>query len=55
VGRLHARQDNRERLEEHQAILDWLTPVDYAPQQSGFIARQQEGTGQWLLESDQRY
>jgi Cdc6-like AAA superfamily ATPase len=50
---LHECQDNRERHEEHQAILDWLTPIDYAPQQSDFIARRQEGTGQWLLNSGQ--
>jgi hypothetical protein len=32
-----------------QAILDWLTPIDYAPQQSDFISRQQAGTGQTLF------
>jgi hypothetical protein len=53
VDRLHERQDDRERHEEHETILDWLTPVDYAPQQSDFIARRQEGTGQWLLESQE--
>ncbi len=51
VDRLHGRQDDRELYEEHEAILDWLTPVDYAPQQSDNIARRQKGTGQWLLES----
>jgi Cdc6-like AAA superfamily ATPase len=51
VDRLHARQDSRECNEERQAILDWLTPVDYAPQQIDFIGRRQEGTGQWLLNS----
>jgi Cdc6-like AAA superfamily ATPase len=40
----------RER-KEHQAILDWLTAIDYAPQQNDFINRRQEGTGQWLLDS----
>ncbi len=35
----------------HQTILDWITPIDYAPQQSDFINRRQAGTGQWLLES----
>jgi hypothetical protein len=32
-------------------ILNWLTPIDYGPQQSDFISRRQEGTGQWLLDS----
>jgi Cdc6-like AAA superfamily ATPase len=53
VNRLHERQDDRERRQENQVIVDWLTPIDYATQQSDFIARQQEGTGQWLLESDE--
>jgi len=51
VDRLHERQDNRERREEHQAILDWLTSIDYAPQQHDFFSRRQEGTGEWLLRS----
>jgi Cdc6-like AAA superfamily ATPase len=53
VDRLHERQDDRERHDEHQTILDWITPIDYATQQSDFIARRQEGTGQWLLDSDE--
>jgi Cdc6-like AAA superfamily ATPase len=36
---------------EQQTILDWITPIDYAPQQSDFISRRQAGTGQWLLNS----
>jgi Cdc6-like AAA superfamily ATPase len=48
VKRLIGYQDNQER----QTILDWLTSVDYAPQQSDFIKRRQEGTGQWLLNSN---
>jgi hypothetical protein len=52
VDRLHERQDDRERFEENKIILDWLTPLDYAPQQSDFITRRQKGTGQWLLESE---
>jgi hypothetical protein len=46
---LNRRQDEQER----EATIDWLTPIDYTPQQSDFIARRQEGTGQWLLDSDQ--
>lgn len=37
--------------QEHQTILEWLTPIDYAPQQHDFINRRQPGTGQWLLDS----
>jgi hypothetical protein len=49
VDRLNRRQDDQEWF----AILDWLTPIDYAPQQSDFINRRQAGTGQWLLDSEQ--
>ncbi|KAF7545580.1 hypothetical protein G7Z17_g9068 [Cylindrodendrum hubeiense] len=48
---LHRLQDNREAIEERQSILNWLTPVEYAAQQSDFIGRRQRGTGQWLLDS----
>jgi hypothetical protein len=50
-------QDNVVKLVRHQedqgrqTVLDWLTPVDYATQQSDFISRREAGTGQWLLES----
>src|SRR5436305_14989008 len=53
MDRLHERQDNQDRCQEHQVIVDWLTPIDYAPQQSDFISRRHEGTGQWLLNSNE--
>jgi len=53
LDRLHERQDNRERHDEHRTILDWLTPIDYAPQQNDFIGRRKEGTGEWLLKSNE--
>jgi hypothetical protein len=49
IHQLNRRQDEQHR----QAIADWLTPVDYALQQSDFISRRQEGTGQWLLDSSE--
>lgn len=51
VEQLHDRQDIRERREEDQAILDWLTPIDYTPQQNDFISRRQAETGKWLIDS----
>ena len=45
------RQDARGLNEERRAILDWLSNVDYASQQSDNIRRRQLGTGQWLLDS----
>jgi Cdc6-like AAA superfamily ATPase len=53
VDLLNERQDVRDCGEEHEAILDWLTPIDYAPQQSDFIGRRQGRTGRWLLNSDE--
>jgi Cdc6-like AAA superfamily ATPase len=45
------RQDTRGHREERRVILDWLTPIDYATQQSDFTSRWQTGSGQWLLDS----
>ncbi|KAH6623453.1 hypothetical protein F5144DRAFT_472951, partial [Chaetomium tenue] len=39
--------------EERSAILNWLAPVDYSSQQRDFIRRRQEGTGKWLLKSEE--
>lgn len=47
MDRLISRQHNQDR----QTILDWLTPINYGAQQSDFLGRRQEGTGQWLLDS----
>jgi hypothetical protein len=38
--------------DEDLRILNWLTPIDYGPQQSDYIKRGQAGTGQWLLDSE---
>ncbi|KAK4679893.1 hypothetical protein QC764_208180 [Podospora pseudoanserina] len=38
--------------EEDEEVLDWLTKIDYGPQQSDYLKRRQPGTGQWLLDSE---
>jgi hypothetical protein len=53
LDRLHDREKNREAVQLRQTVLDWLTPIDYAPEQNEFIHRRQAGTGQWLLDSVQ--
>jgi hypothetical protein len=53
VSRLHERPAIQSRRQDCQAILDWLTPINYAPQQIDFMSRRQEGTGQWLLNSNE--
>jgi Cdc6-like AAA superfamily ATPase len=47
VVKLVRHQENQ----EWQAILNWLTQIDFVSQQNDFITRRQEGTGQWLLDS----
>ncbi|CAG8379268.1 unnamed protein product, partial [Penicillium salamii] len=32
-------------------ILNWITPINYGPQQSDILGRRHCGTGQWLLQS----
>ncbi|KAH9892130.1 hypothetical protein F4778DRAFT_772870 [Xylariomycetidae sp. FL2044] len=45
----------RSRLnkKEDEAILDWLTWIDYGPQQTDYFRRRQLGTGEWLLGSQE--
>jgi hypothetical protein len=47
VETMRSKLDRNEDFE----ILNWLTPIDYGPQQSDHIRRRQPGTGQWLLDS----
>jgi hypothetical protein len=47
---LNERQDNQERHQEHQVIINWLAHIDYALQQNDFISKRQEGIGQRLLD-----
>jgi hypothetical protein len=49
IDRLNQHQGDHER----RTILDWLTPINYAPRQNDFINRGEAGTGQWPLDSTQ--
>lgn len=46
---MRSKLDKREDLE----ILEWITGIDYGPQQTDYIRRRQVGTGQWFLDSEQ--
>ena len=39
--------------QEREAVLQWLSPINFAPQQNDLSGRRQEGTGSWLLESQE--
>ena len=39
--------------QEREKVLQWISPLDFAPQQSDLSSRRQEGTGSWLLESQE--
>jgi len=51
VMEIHKHQLSQDKKEERKFILEWLTLIDYAPQQIDFIKRRQSGTGQWLLDN----
>jgi len=51
VTRLHERQDNQERREEHALVHNWLTTIDYGSQQTDYIRERGPKTGEWLLDS----
>jgi hypothetical protein len=51
VKRLHERQDNQDRNEEHKLVHDWLITIDYGAQQSDYIRERGPKTGEWLLDS----
>lgn len=53
VLRLIERQDQQQGQQQRQEVLEWLTALDPAAQQSDFIHRRQAGTGQWLIDSPQ--
>ncbi|OBT99017.2 hypothetical protein VE01_02493 [Pseudogymnoascus verrucosus] len=53
IDRLNLGQQEQEQKEERQIIIDWVSTINYASQHSDFVTRRQEGTGQWLLDSNE--
>jgi len=49
VESLHLHQDSQER----QALLEWLSPLNFSAQQNDLSSRRQEGIGEWLLQSNE--
>jgi hypothetical protein len=47
VNKLGSRWDKQEDLD----ILNWLTQTDYDTQQTDYLGKRQEGTGEWLVKS----
>ncbi|KAI0379825.1 purine and uridine phosphorylase [Hypomontagnella monticulosa] len=45
VDQIHAIQISRQDSE----LLEWLTPINFGPQQSDYLERRQQGTGKWFL------
>ena len=39
--------------QEREAVLQWISPLNFAQQQSDLSGRRQGGTGSWLLESSE--
>jgi hypothetical protein len=37
----------------HDDVLNWLTPIDYAPQHNALSSQRLVGSGQWFLDSDE--
>ena len=46
-------QEYRHQDKESQKILAWLSPLNFFAQQRDFIDRRQDGTGQWMLHSEE--
>ncbi|XTI90461.1 hypothetical protein V2W45_1188742, partial [Cenococcum geophilum] len=48
VQTIRCRQDDQ----QFQAIIDWLSPLDFADQQRDFSDQRQNNTGTWFIESE---
>jgi hypothetical protein len=44
-------QWDEQKLRQHHAIMQWLSPADFSVQQHDIITRRQKGTGQWFVDT----
>jgi Cdc6-like AAA superfamily ATPase len=44
---------DEERQKNNQNIAEWLSPTDYTSEQRDFFSRRLDGTGEWLLDSNE--
>lgn len=43
----------QQNIQQHRKIVNWLSSVDYSTYQNELIGRRQNGTGEWLLQSNE--
>ncbi|QSZ31284.1 hypothetical protein DSL72_000847 [Monilinia vaccinii-corymbosi] len=53
ADQFYKRQAIQELNQESLKIVNWLTSIDYAPQQHDYIKQRQGETGKWLLDSQE--
>jgi len=46
-------QLDAQKLQQHDTIMQWLSPTDFPAQQHDIITRRQEATGQWFLDASE--
>jgi hypothetical protein len=51
IRKVQDSQQGVEQVRHHEAVLHWLSPIDFAAQQHDIIERKEKGTGQWFLDS----
>ncbi|KAJ7659522.1 ankyrin repeat-containing domain protein, partial [Mycena rosella] len=42
----------RQGFDEHDKLIEWLSPLNFFPRQAEILSSRQPGTGEWLLEDD---
>jgi hypothetical protein len=50
VQAVQQRQWDAQRRQQHEALMQWLSPTDFPKQHHDIISRKEEGTGQWFID-----